>query len=426
MLPSFKSFSVKETPKVNYEFSDNDNKLSNNSESTKNMSFIDKKDFIQDITPITYNVDFKSLSGGEAFDFNDINYNQISENNIFRKNNSEIIILISTDGSIQSEYAAKFVTKEFIANINNKNTIETNDILKSNNLSKITNNNEITAKFLAVYVYFSSKNKDFNYSNAKDNVIAKFGEIYGYYKKLGIFYIEDRWSKRHHLQQESIHAKNNKVDFHFIGYNGIKGPKGDSSELNKGIDFLLSSSITPFVIIKEYAERNNNLNSFKDNNTNNSYINRLNNSNQNNGNNSKIAEMFNDKKRKGFNWLFILDNNNLGRIRLLEKFTSLIDADNDIVYGFGLFEGSVPNSDRVKNEFEEYCEKKKFNYYCYDSVTFKNTIADLINDKVNYGSENFNFVCLFNSVSKYLKDGKDSDYISIINKCNSNICIVNY
>ncbi len=79
--------------------------------SNKKLIEVEKKDFIQDITPATYNVDFKSLENGEVFDFNDIKYTQISETNIFRKSKDEVVFCISVDGSDHSQYCVELVTK---------------------------------------------------------------------------------------------------------------------------------------------------------------------------------------------------------------------------------------------------------------------------------------------------------------------------
>lgn len=340
--------------------------------SNKKLIQVEKIDFIQDIQPITYNVDFKSLENGEVFDYSDITYNQISEFNIFRKSDKEVILCIAADGSEHSEFCLRLVTEEFIPQINTKENIEAGKI----------------AKYLAAFIYFSTKDKEFNYKNAKDNVISNYSEMLGYHRKNGVFYTEDRWSKKHAIHQICIHAALNKSNMLFVGFVGIKGPKGENNELIKGIDYLLGYCTTPVMIIKENVKR------------------------------SKT-------KTGGFNWLIVLEKNHVNRIKLLEMFSVLIDKEKDTVYGYGLYEGFVPSMDTVKSEFEKYCEVFGIKKIAYDACYYKNGVADVISERVNFGKERFDFVCFYNNVSKHLSNPNDNDYSNLVKKCSSNIGFIN-
>ena len=437
MLPGLKSYSVKEVKRVSLRSNiSSDQNIVKNDNSTKTLSNVNSK-YIQDITPATYSVDFKDLGGGVAFDFGDVKFNQISENETIRKNNLEIIFLVSADGSNHSEMAGKLVTKEFINNINNRKeedfiNKETYDITKiiTSNLNKLSSSNSINegriAKYLAVYVYFSSKNKDFNYSNSKDTIVSKWCELLGFYKKNGYFYIEDRWSKIHPIEQEMIQVKLNSANFHVVGYTGLKGPRLDTNELIRGLDLLLSNSSVPFIIVKELYERNNNVSIFVSEEVKESTKSKSKKDVNTNPNSYKNKQIFNNKSKKGFNWLFALDNSNLGRLRMIEKLFPLIDKENDILFGLGLYETSMPGVDKVKLDFDDFCIKYDLKNVCYDSISYKNNISDLIIERVNFGEFNFNFVCFYNSIIKYNKERKESDLYNIINKCNSNIVIVNH
>lgn len=343
------------------------------SASSKKILEIEKKDFIQDISPVTYNVDFKSLENGEVFDYNDIQYNQISETNIFRKNDKEVILCISVDGSEHSQYCIDLVTKEFLPMINNNLEMKKNGV---------------EAKYLAVYIYYSSKDKEFNYANCKDNVISKAAEMLGYYKKNGVLYLEDRWSKKHPVQQVCIQAAHNQADFLFVGFLGIKGPRGENKELAKGVDFLLGHSQKPTIIIKEKAFRIN-------------------------------------TKTKGYNWLIILEKNHVNRIKVLEMFSQLIDKEKDKVYGYGLYEGFVPTQDSIKSEFEKYAETYGIKQIEYDACFYKNGVSDVVSDKVNFGKITFDYVCFYNNITKHLNSPDDNDYVNLVKKCSSNIGFVN-
>lgn len=346
--------------------------LTSLSTSNKKLIEVEKKDYIQDITPITYNVDFKSLENGEVFDFNDISYNQVSESNLFRKNPAEIIYVVSADGSDHSTYAVEMLTQEFLPLVNTKENFEKG----------------IVGKYLVIYIYFSTKDKEFNYANAKDNVISRFSEMLGYHKSHGVFYAEDRWSKKHAVHQVCLHAGLNKANFHFVGYLGIKGPKGENLELTKGVDFMLGYSTTPVVLIKENSRREK-------------------------------------TKTGGFTWLIVLEKNHVNRIKVLEVFSDLVDKEKDTVYGYGLYEGFVPSLDMVKSEFEKYANALGIKNTKYDACYYKNNVSDVVCEKVNFGNTQFNFMCFYNNMIKHQQNPKENDYINLVKKCNSNIGFLN-
>lgn len=346
--------------------------ISGLSTSSKKIVQVDKRDFIQDITPATYYVDFKSLELGEVFDSSDISLSQISDNTLYRKSDKEIIFTISADGSEHSQNCIELVAKEFLPLINTKENL----------------NFGILGKMLVVYVYFSSKDKEFNYSNAKEHVINKFAELLGYHKTYACFYAEDRWSKKHAVQQVCNHSTFNKSNYLFVGYFGIKGPKGENKELSKGVDFLLGNSTNPVVILKE-----------------------------------KTTREF--QKSKGFTWLIILEKHNVNRIKTLDAFSNLIDKERDTVFGIGFFELSIPTIDSVKNEFTNHCQLFGFKNYLYEPMSFKNNISDIISEKVNFSGEIFNFVCFYNHMHKHLTNPDSNDYTNLVRKCSSNVAFIN-
>lgn len=346
--------------------------ISGLSTSTKKLVQVEKKDYVQDISPITFCVDFKSLEFGEVFDSADISLSQISETSLYRKSDKEIIFTISADGSEHSQNCIELVAKEFIPLINTKENISSG----------------ITGKMLVVYVYFSTKDKEFNYANAKENVISKFAELLGYHKSYACFYAEDRWSKKHAVQQVCIHSSFNKSNYLFVGYFGIKGPKGENKELSKGVDFLLGNSSNPCVILKEKTTRDS-------------------------------------QKSKGFTWLIILEKQNINRIKTLEVFSNLIDRERDCVYGIGLFDLSIPTIDSVKNEFSNHCQLLGFKNFLYEPMSFKSSISELISERVNFSSETFNFVCFYNHMHKHLANPDSNDYTQLLRKCSSNVAFIN-
>lgn len=342
--------------------------LSSMTTSKKDIIKIEKEEFIQDIIPVTYQVDYKSLEHREAFDFSEVQYNPIPDSYKFRERQDQIIICVSVDGSVHSDYCIDLLNEDFMPMLNKD---------KQGN-----------AKYLCVYVYFSTKNKDFNYSNSKNRIIENVTEKLGKVKRFNGFYIEDRWTKKHSLHQVMIHANNNTSDYFFVGFFGFKGPKGENLELTKGINYLLGYSQSPTVIIKEKIHRK-------------------------------------DTKTGGFNWLIVLERNYFGRIKTLEVFLNLIDKEKDNIYGIGLFENVVPSFDPIEKEFINYCEKNGLKNYSYEATFYKNYVSEVISDKVNHGILNFNYMCFMNNVLKHHKNPNENDYAELLKKCSCNICFIN-
>jgi hypothetical protein len=335
-----------------------------------------KLDLIQNIVPAVYNVEFKSLEKGEVYDWNDVQTYKVSEEEVFRTNENEILFTISADGSEHAEYGLNLVLEDFIPLINS---------CKENSETKKT------GKFLVNYVYYSSKDKEYNYSNKKDNVVSKYCEIIGKHKSQGGFFIEDRWSKNHALEQVVKHTKLDKSNYLVLGYFGIKGAKGENKELSRGVDYLLANSEVPTILVKEETRRNKQIN-------------------------------------KGFNWAFIIDDkNSYHRVKILNSFRNLIDVEHDTVYGFGMFEISVPSYNAVKKEFTDFCEKNNVKNFFYENLIYTNgNISNPVIEKINNGNIIFNFVVFSNSSSKHKINPTENDYLDLIRRCSANICFLNY
>lgn len=346
-------------------------------ETTRIKSSKDTKlDLIQNIVPAVYNVEFKSLEKGEVYDWNDVQIYKVSDDEVFRTNENEVIFTISADGSQHAEYGLNLVLEDFISLINSS----------KENIQK-----KIIARYLINYIYYSSKDNEYNFSNKKDNIVSKYCEIIGKYKSLGSFYIEDRWSKKHALEQVIKHTVLDKSNFLVVGYFGIKGAKGENKELSRGVDYLLGNSEVPTILVKEETRR------FK-------------------------------QKNKGFNWAFVMDNeNSYHRTKILTAFLKLIDPENDTVYGFGTFEISVPNYNHIKKEFSEFCDKHGIKNSVYENLIYsKGNISSPVIEKVNNGNVIFNFVVFSNSSSKHKINPSENDYLELIRRCSANICFLNY
>lgn len=326
-----------------------------------------KVELINNKIPEIFQVEFPSLEKGESFDHNDIKLIKRGADEVFRHNNDEHILSVCVDGSVHSEYGLSLVLNEFIPYLKNS---------------------QKNPKYIVNYVYYSSEDKKFNYNNSKDNIVYKYSSILGKYKSFGTFYIEDRWSKNHALEQIVGHTKKDESNLLVVGYFGIKGPKVETTELSRGINYLLEHSVSPTILVKELKLREN---------------------------------------EKGYNWLFVLDpeqTNN--RTKLIDSFISIIDIKKDKIYGIGVYETSIPDYNKVSIEFNNYCKLKNFENFEYeDGIYSKGGVSDPIVSKVNYGKINFHFVAFINSSFKHRLNPENNDYIRLISKCSSNICFIN-
>lgn len=185
------------------------------------------------------------------------------------------LFCISVDGSIHADLAFDVVTQDFPLN---------------------------SARMLAIYIYDSKLNDQFNFDNKKENVIEKYSDKINKSRKNVSFIYEDKnLESSHALQQVNLLAGTVKADYLIAGYYGIKGSKSENTELTKGINYLLSSSAIPTIIIKDTILRK-------------------------------------DKPEKGHNWLFVFDRQYMNAIRCLRAFLPLIHRESDRVYGISIHE----------------------------------------------------------------------------------------
>ena len=98
----------------------------------------------------------------------------------------------------------------------------------------------------------------------------------------------------------------------------MKGPRGDSNELSKGINYLLMSSRMPTVIVKE-----NNL------------------------------RMLKEHPGRGYKWLFVFDRSSSECYKTLHVFLPLINKENDSIHAITLLPNFI-NYDDIKKGFDMY------------------------------------------------------------------------
>jgi hypothetical protein len=281
------------------------------------------------------------------------------------------LFCLAVDGNEHSEFAFKLVTKEFMNKDNNPFN-----------------------KLLVIYIYDSSIKNLVNYRNQKDTVVDKYTTLLttSLQRNQYEFFVEDkhntRYSASHPLDIVNRNGFKFKCDFLFCGYNGMKGPRGDNRELSKGIDFLLLNSRMPTVIIKE--------------------------------GNSRIRD-----KLKGYKWLFVFDRANSDCFKILETFMPLVTTGVDTIHGLTLLPTFI-NYDDIKKRFLTVCEDAgvKNETIVYECETYSKNPSALINEKINFGDNVYDFLVFYNNPER-LRSDNNYDVASIILKASCNVCFMN-
>lgn len=284
-----------------------------------------------------------------------------ANDSIFAKvEKEEIVFAICIDGSAHSSYAFDLVTTQFF---------------------------KPTSKLLVTHIFSNELDKYYNYQNKKDTVLYSYSARLIPFKENSNFVVENRESKIHALEQVLRIATNRECNYLFLGYWGIKGPKGSNEELSKGISFALSYATLPVIMVKELTSRK-------------------------------------EKKTGGFRWCFIMDKQYANCVRTLRAFSELIDPEKDFVYGLTLLPPYI-NFDINKREFMDELKMRGIKNFEYVSEEYKKEPGKLILEKVNHELEPFDFVVIYNNSNKHRNDPTTNENVDIIKICASNICFVN-
>ena len=291
---------------------------------------------------------------------------EIANQRLFGKQDNEVLYCLALDGSVDSDYAFKLITEDYC------------------------NNNE---KLLCVYIFNSKLNPNLNYSNRKSTIVDKYSMSLKSFNKKSHFLVEDRTTNTHLIEQILKNAENYSTNFVVIGYHGLKGPKGDNKELTVGLDYLLSYSKIPIIIIKE-----------------------------------KICRELKDGK--AFKFLIILDKNFSNSYKVFNSFIPFINCEVDSVDFLEL----IPDGDTSEVHGKDWkemlttqSEKHSLNKITYERVTYnsKAGFAKYIVQTINYGKVIYDFVIFYNMPFKHKQDPTNSESAEIIIGCKSNVAFVN-
>jgi len=209
-------------------------------------------------------------------------------------------------------------------------------------------------------------------------------------KKISHFVTEDKITNIHALEQVSRLAVNYHSNFMVCGYNALKGPTGDNKQLAIGHDYLLTSSKTPVMLIKE--------------------------------------ETIREKRKDGyFNWLIILDRKFSYATKAFQAFIPLIDPKMDRVFAYGCYESDNVTNDVLKDQFMNVIKKHDVQNFSYDNIFYtpKLPLDKQVIEICNYGSTSFDFIVICNNTSRYRSEPETNEASNIIKMSLSNICFLN-
>lgn len=285
----------------------------------------------------------------------------IQQQKNFELKGNDTLFCVCVDGAENSEFAFEITIK---------------DLLKESD------------KLFVVHIFNSKMDEYFNFRNRKDTIVDKYETaVLRIDKSRVLFLQEDRSSKIHPLEQVHRISVNHKCNYLVCGYYGMRLQKGDNKELAKGIDYLLTFSKTPMIIIKE----------------------------------NKLRKMRPNGK---LNWLFVFDRAFINCYNIFEKFSPLINAEKDFVFGYTMLPDWV-NFDDVHRNFNMDIESKKIENFDYEVVEYKKNPSELVKEKVNFGDIIFDYMVFYNNPEKHKSAGKESDIVNLFTKCHANLCFIN-
>lgn len=288
---------------------------------------------------------------------------KVKDDNLLQKEDNQLLFCISVDGSKHAENSFNVITQEFLG----KN------------------------KMLIVYIYNDKMNHLFNYGNKKETILDNYAAKLHKYTAVSSFLMEDRQAKAPHaLTQVYKKADHFRANYLICGYYGIKGPKGDNMELSKGVDFLLANSRLPTMIIKDQVLRS-------------------------------------ERPSKGYNWLIVMDKQYMSVVNCFYAFSNIINPEKDAIYGLTLLplkNGNVV--DDVQKDFIAECENRNFKNYQYEAITYSKSPAQIITEKINFGTIIFDLLVFYNNREKHRTEGIDSESAEVVAKSNCTICFYSF
>ena len=286
------------------------------------------------------------------------------------KENEPNKICFLIDGGEDSKKSFNIITKEFLPRLKHR-------------------------ELIGCHIFNSAYNSTFNWQYQKNYILDQY--IF-YFDRLikypNLLYLQDK-KYYHNIIQSYYIAKNLLCKYFIFNYYSLKEQNLQTKNISYGLDFLLSESKIPILIMKDELMRND-----KERGANNN---------------------------KGYTWLIILDGTNIKSYFVLEYFWPFIDRKKDFIYALTIINSSY-YSDKINNNFikkmTKFNLKENINYfyrleYIEDKKYFK-FLKEFINFNEDYY---FDYILFYNNPLKY-KIKKNYSY-QLITEIKANIGFVN-
>jgi hypothetical protein len=199
--------------------------------------------------------------------------------------------------------------------------------------------------------------------------------------------MDDKSSEIHPLEQTHSLALEKKSNFLICGFTGMKGPRGDNMELTKGIDYLLKNCRVPFILIKDKTIRK-------------------------------------ERKDEKYRWLCVIDSEIQNTQKAFETFLPLIETEKDEVTVISAIkhEGQFDFNETL---FNDIVKENSILNYTYEPVLIEKSLSLIINKRINFDENPYDFLILLNNRSLYSNELEKNSNFSIIGNSKCNICVLN-
>ena len=274
------------------------------------------------------------------------------------------------DGGTDSKKSFDIITKEFLPRLKHR-------------------------EMVGCHIYNSTNNSSFNWQYQKNYILDQYHFSFDRLIKYpNLLYFQDK--KFHHNIEQAYYISNNLSSKYFIfNFYSLKEQNLLTSNIFYGLDFLLTSSRIPILIMKDELMRSDKEKSGCDS--------------------------------KGYTWLFIFDGTNTKSFYVLEYFWPLIDRKKDFIYilttiNSGFYSDKI--RDIVIKKMNDFNLRENINYFYMSEYIEDKKYFKFMKEFINFNEDYyFDFILFYNNPLKY-KINKNHSY-QLIMEIKANIGFVN-
>ena len=286
------------------------------------------------------------------------------------KDNKPNRICFLLDGGTDSKKAFDITVKEFLPRLKNR-------------------------ELIGCHIYDSANDSSFNWQYKKDYILDQY--LFSFdriIKYPNLLYLQNKKYYHNIIQAYNI-AISLSVQYFIFNFYSLKEQNLSLNNIYTGLDYLLTESKIPTIIMKDELMRCDKEKGVSNN--------------------------------QGYNWLILLDGTNTKSLNALDYFWPLIDKQKDFIYALSLVNNtfySDQNKDKFIKKMNQFNLRENINYYYFfDCVPSKKQfkyLKEFINFNENYY---FDFVLFYNNPLRYKV--KRNDSYQLIMQLKANIGFIN-